>query len=97
MKKDAPLLHITDPDGKVHDHLLTDEEVTIGRGDNNVLVFFDPKVSRNHAIIGKKGKNYFVTDLGGIIINKSNGVIIQALVSLNLTHYHLASVACPKN
>jgi pSer/pThr/pTyr-binding forkhead associated (FHA) protein len=79
MKKDSPLLHITDPDGKIHDHLLTDEEVTIGRGDNNVLVFFDPKVSRNHAKIEKKGKNYFVTDLGSFNGTRINQEIIKSV------------------
>ncbi len=79
MKKDSPLLHITDPDGKIHDHLLTDEEVTIGRGDNNVLVFFDPKVSRNHAKIEKKGKNYFVTDLDSFNGTRINQELIKSV------------------
>ena len=79
MKKKYPLLHITDPDGKVHDHLLTDEEVTIGRGDNNVLVFFDHKVSRNHAKIEKKGKNYFVADLGSFNGTRVNQEFIKSV------------------
>ena len=73
MKKDSPILRITDPYGKVYDHPLTEQEVTIGRGDDNILVFFDPKVSRNHAKIEKKGNKYFITDLGsfnGTRVNK---------------------------
>jgi adenylate cyclase len=64
MKKDTPLLHVTDPEGNAHELYLSDDVVTIGRGENNVLVFIDPKVSRNHAKIEKKGKNYILTDLG---------------------------------
>jgi adenylate cyclase len=79
MEKDLPLLHITDPDGKVHDHILTDEEVTIGRGDNNVLVFFDPKVSRNHAKIEKRGNTYVVTDLGSFNGTRVNQKFIKSM------------------
>ncbi len=73
MKKDAPLLRITESDGRNYDHLLTDEDVTIGRSDDNVLIFFDPKVSRNHAKIEQRGKNYVISDLGsfnGTMVNK---------------------------
>ena len=79
MEKNSPLLHITYPDGKVHDHLLTDEEITIGREDNNVLVFFDPKVSRNHAKIEKKEKNYVVTDLGSFNGTRVNQEFIKSV------------------
>ena len=79
MDKDLPFLHITEPDGKVHDHILTGEEVTIGRGDNNVLVFFDPKVSRNHAKIEKKGNNYVVTDLGSFNGTRVNQKFIKSM------------------
>jgi adenylate cyclase len=73
MKKDTPLLRITESDGRNYDHPLTDEDVTIGRSDNSVLIFFDPKVSRNHARIEKKGKNYVITDLdsfNGTMVNR---------------------------
>ena len=79
MEKDAPFLHITDPVGKVHDYSLTDEEVTIGREDNNILVFFDPKVSRNHAKIEKKGKNYVITDLGSFNGTRVNQEFIKSV------------------
>ena len=83
MKKDKPRLHITEPDGRSHDLVLTDEEVTIGRSDENVLTFFDPKVSRNHAKITKKGKNYVLTDLGSFNGTKVNTEFITSAVLKN--------------
>ncbi len=79
MKKETPRLHVTDPDGKVYDHLISEELVTIGRGDNNVLVFFDPKVSRNHAKIEKKGKKYLVTDLGSFNGTRVNQELVKSV------------------
>ncbi len=83
MKKDKPRLHITEPDGRSHDLVLTNEKVTIGRSDENVLTFFDPKVSRNHAKITKKGKNYVLTDLGSFNGSKVNMEFITSAVLKN--------------
>ena len=83
MKKDKPHLHITEPDGRSHDLELTDEEVTIGRSDENVLAFFDPKASRNHAKITKKGKNYVLTDLGSFNGTRVNTEFITSAVLKN--------------
>jgi adenylate cyclase len=82
MKKDIPLLHVTDPEGKVHEHIIKDT-VTIGRGDNNVLVFIDPKISRNHAKIEKKGKSYILTDLGSFNGTRINQKFVK---KVELTH-----------
>lgn len=79
MKNETPLLHITDPDGKVHVHSLTDEVVSIGRGDDNVLVFYDPKVSRNHAKIEKKEDSYILTDLGSFNGTRVNQNFIKSV------------------
>jgi adenylate cyclase len=76
MKKDEPRLLITEPDGRNRDFLLSGEDVTIGRSDENVLPFFDPKVSRNHAKITKKGKGYGITDLGSFNGTRINGEFI---------------------
>lgn len=83
MKKDKLRLQITESDGRSHDYLLSDVEVTIGRGDENVLTFFDPKVSRNHAKITKKGKNYVLTDLGSFNGTRVNAEFITSAVLNN--------------
>lgn len=83
MSKDSPRLHITEADGQTHDRILTDEEVTIGRSDDNAIVFFDPKVSRNHAKIIKKGKNYILSDLGSFNGTRVNKEFIKSAVLKN--------------
>ncbi len=72
MKKDFPRLHIVFPDGHSEERLLDQDELTIGRSNDSDIVFYDPKVSRNHAKIVKKGTDCFLTDLGsfnGILVN----------------------------
>lgn len=80
MKKDSPCLRITHADGRSLDHFLSDEVVTIGRSEDNVIVFFDPKVSRNHAKITKKGKNYVLSDLGSFNGTRVNKDVIKSSV-----------------
>jgi adenylate cyclase len=83
MKKDTPHLKITESDGQSYEHMLTDDEVTIGRSDDNVLIFFDPKVSRNHAKVTKKGKDYVLTDLGSFNGTRINKEFINSAVLKN--------------
>lgn len=77
MKKDSPWLHIVDPEGKTQDYPLAEKDVTIGRGKDNDIVFFDPKVSRNHAKIIKKGDRYILRDLGSFNGTKVNGKLVK--------------------
>ncbi len=72
MKKHIPCLHIVFPDGHSEERLLDREELTIGRSNDNDIVFYDPKVSRNHARISKAGTNYILTDLGSF-----NGTLVN--------------------
>jgi adenylate cyclase len=83
MRKNTPHLKITESDGQSYEHILTDEEVTIGRSDDNVLIFFDPKVSRNHAKITKKAKDYVLTDLGSFNGTRVNKEFINSAVLKN--------------
>ncbi len=80
MKKDTPLLRITELDGRSYDYFLADEDVTIGRGDDNNLTFFDPKVSRKHAKITKKGKSYVLTDLESFNGTRINADFITSAI-----------------
>jgi adenylate cyclase len=77
MKKETPRLHIINIDGKTQDYPLAEEDVTIGREQDNDIVFFDPKVSRNHAKITKEEKNYIVRDLGSFNGTKVNRELVN--------------------
>jgi hypothetical protein len=83
MKKDTPLLRITELDGRSYDHLISDKDVTIGRGDDNVLTFIDPKVSRKHAKISKKGKSYVLADLGSFNGTRLNAEFVTCVTLKN--------------
>lgn len=51
----------------------TDDEITIGRADDNLIVLDDKKVSRNHCAIKRTDKGYVVVDLesrNGVRVNK---------------------------
>ncbi len=52
----------------------TSETLTIGRGSQNDVVLDDPKVSRQHAILERKGKSFILRDL-----NSSNGTFFRGL------------------
>jgi len=80
MKNKTPRLQITESNGKTYVHLLTDKDVSIGRSDENVIVFFDPKVSRNHAKITLKEKNYILADLGSFNGTQVNKEFINSVV-----------------
>ena len=51
-------------------------ELSIGRGEDNDLQLMDPKVSRNHAVIRREGRNFALTDLGSANGTRVNGVLI---------------------
>jgi adenylate cyclase len=80
MKKESPRLHIIHPDGKVQEYTLGEQEVVIGRHQDNAIVFFDPKVSRNHAKINKEGNKYVLSDLGSFNGTRVNKEIITRIV-----------------
>jgi adenylate cyclase len=65
-------LHIICEDGTSYDYTLSKEKVSIGRGRENDLVFFESGISRNHAEIVSTPKGHEVIDLGS-----SNGTIVN--------------------
>jgi adenylate cyclase len=72
-----PSIHIIAKDGRIYDHPILKEEVTIGRGKENDIVLKDSTISRNHAKIIKSKKDYFLTDLGSFNGTWVNGKSIQ--------------------
>ncbi|OGO61906.1 MAG: hypothetical protein A2029_12865 [Chloroflexi bacterium RBG_19FT_COMBO_47_9] len=52
--------------------LRADDVVTIGRGENNIIIINSPKISRNHARIEWGGEHFLVRDLGS-----SNGTFVN--------------------
>jgi pSer/pThr/pTyr-binding forkhead associated (FHA) protein len=59
-----PYLHITLPDGKDVIYSLENDEITLGRKDENEIVIPEGQVSRVHAKITKKEDGYYVADMG---------------------------------
>jgi len=58
--------------GREYEFLLNKDRVEIGRMENNDLVLNDFGISRNHAVIYKKGDKFFVEDRGarnGTLVN----------------------------
>ena len=41
-----------------------DDDILIGRGSTPDFAIFDPTVSRKHASLQRKGKTYYLSDLG---------------------------------
>jgi adenylate cyclase len=80
MKKETPYLRIITPDGRSHHHFLKQGEVTVGRSNENDITFYDPKVSRNHAKIIKKGESFVLTDLGSFNGTMVNDEIVTSTV-----------------
>ena len=77
MNKDIPQLRIVNSDGKTEDYPMSGDIVTIGRGQNNDIVFLDPKVSRNHAKLEREGDKYILRDLGSFNGTQVNGKMIK--------------------
>jgi adenylate cyclase len=80
MKKESPRLHIVYPDGEMQEYALGEQDVVIGRSVENAIVFFDSKVSRNHAKITKETNKYVLTDLGSFNGTRVNKEMITRVV-----------------
>lgn len=72
-----PFLHITFHNGKSEDYPLDNDEITIGRHENNKIILPDPIASRNHAKITKNKKGYTIADLGSHNGTKVNDKLIH--------------------
>lgn len=75
-----------------------DNELTIGRGNDNDLVLPHPTVSRNHAKINKLGaNNYVITDLGarngtyinGIELKGSKSLVLEDVINIGPYEFRL--------
>lgn len=57
---------------KVKEYYILDDEVSIGRGNDNKIVIKDPYVSKKHLKIVKDEGNYYLVDL-----NSANGTFLN--------------------
>ena len=71
---DVPHL-IIETDGLAAGPVTLQDELTIGRAEDNDLELMDPKVSRHHARITRQGMSYVVTDLGS-----ANGTLVDGVL-----------------
>ena len=69
-KKGAKLVFINGKDAGTAFHL--SKITSLGRAQSNTISLNDPKASRQHSKVEKKGKNYVVLDL-----NSSNGTLVN--------------------
>jgi adenylate cyclase len=74
----VPILRVTGSDGRIHNHPLQKQEMTVGRGKDNDIVLSDHTVSRYHARIIKTKEGYLLTDLGSFNGTKVNERFIQS-------------------
>ena len=85
--------HIPDQSDKYHlkfhngplsgESILISDEMTIGRGDDNLITILEPAISGNHAKIIKKDTSYIILDMGS-----TNGTFVngQKIDEIMLKH-----------
>lgn len=61
-----------DLDFKIDEYYPLDADTTIGRSGKNDIMIKDPFISKKHALIEKKGNEYYLEDL-----NSSNGTFVN--------------------
>jgi len=71
---------LTDPAGR--EHVLTEDDVTIGRAVENDLVVTSRRVSREHARLRRKGWRVFLEDMGSTNGTFLNGERVHDAVEL---------------
>jgi len=81
MTLDQPVPYLTDLNGQ--EHRLEAETVTLGRAVETDIVVTSNRVSREHARIYKKGRHWFVEDLGS-----TNGTFLNDERVLSPTDLH---------
>jgi TolB protein len=62
-------------EGQVVQEAILEDELRIGRAEDNDLVLADPKVSRHHAQVRKEEAGYVLTDL-----DSANGTLVQGVL-----------------
>jgi pSer/pThr/pTyr-binding forkhead associated (FHA) protein len=68
-----PKLTVSLPDGTEHVHELNDDQVTVGRVDDNIIVIADISVSSHHAELTLKDGDYVLRDIGSTNGTRVNG------------------------
>ncbi|HEX8632700.1 MAG TPA: adenylate/guanylate cyclase domain-containing protein [Pyrinomonadaceae bacterium] len=75
------VLHIEDAGGRKWQHALAGQgQCTIGRAAENVVPLNDPRVSRQHAHIVRRGDAYFVINgvvNGSVLKRSANGILVN--------------------
>ena len=59
-----PKLQVSLPDGTETTHELGENEISVGRVEDNMLQIEDGSVSSRHAILTLRGDDYVLTDIG---------------------------------
>ena len=72
-----PNLHVVTNDGQIFNFPISKDKVSIGRSNDNDLIFDDKTVSRYHTEIQKRKDDYIVVDLGSYNGTRLNGKSIQ--------------------
>ncbi len=72
-----PNLHVVTNDGQIFNFPISKDKVSIGRSNDNDLIFDDKTVSRYHTEIQKRKNDYIVADLGSYNGTRLNGKSIQ--------------------
>jgi adenylate cyclase len=75
-----PLIQVLGDKSNIKEFPLGEEEVLIGRTEDNDLVLDDSSVSRKHAKIAKESGRYRLTDLGSHNGTILNGELIQSVL-----------------
>jgi pSer/pThr/pTyr-binding forkhead associated (FHA) protein len=68
-----PKLTVSLPDGSESVHELNDDQITVGRVDDNMIVIADISVSSHHAELILKDDDYILRDIGSTNGTRCNG------------------------
>jgi adenylate cyclase len=73
-----PTIRVIHSDGRIYNHPVFENEITIGRSKDNDIVLSDHTVSRNHARIMLTREGHLLTDLGSFNGTKVNDTSVQS-------------------
>src|SRR3954465_14170787 len=72
-----PRLLVSLPDGSEVTHELTEEVITLGRVDDNMIQIDDASVSSHHAELSLRGDEYILKDIGSTNGTRVNGTTAE--------------------
>src|SRR4051812_1236957 len=79
-----PSLLVTLPDGSEVTHELTEEVITLGRVEDNMIQIDDASVSSHHAELSLRGDDYILRDIGSTNGTMVNGARVEPEVETAL-------------